>query len=510
MASAHGDRIALCDPRTGDPAGEIACTPVADVPGVVARARIAGAAWSARPLDERKRGVERLRDAFMARANDVADVLIAEIGKPSGEAWTSEIVTTGELFAHWLEVIDDELAPVPVPLNPVNYPFKSVELRPEPVGVVALIMPWNYPINLPLRTIVPALLAGNAVVFKPSEHSARCGALLGEIFASALPADLVGVVQGGPEQGAALVDGRPDKIVFTGSVAGGRQVAQRAAGHLIPCSMELGSKDPAVVLYDAKIDRAVEGILWGAFHNGGQDCASVERCYVDQRIYDVFVEKLVARASALRVGQDVGPLINAEAVARVQAQVTEAVAGGAAVRCGGAPTGVGFHYPATVLTGVTHAMRVMTEETFGPLLPVIPFATEDEAVTLANSSNYGLCASVWTRDVKRGEALLSRISSGVAFVNNCCFTGPMGGAAWGGKKESGFGVTGSRWGLGGLVQPRTVCIDRSFQAREMWWYPYTDSLTTMARGLVELSRSGGAKVSGARMAVSGLLGRWNT
>jgi acyl-CoA reductase-like NAD-dependent aldehyde dehydrogenase len=509
----HTDALPLRDPRTGVSVGEMPVTPEADVAGLVARARVAGAAWAAKPLDERKGAIRRLADVFLSRGPEIVDMLVAEIGKPPGEAWTSEVVTAQELFDTWLEMIDDELADIPVPLSPINYPGKDVVLRLEPIGVVGLIMPWNYPIHLPLRTIVPAVLAGNAVVWKPSEYAARCGALLDSIFKAAFPADLVITVQGGPAQGAALIDGGVDRIVFTGSVASGRAVAQRAAARLLPTSLELGSKDPAIVLHDADLERTVNGLVWGAFHNAGQDCASVERVYVDARIHDVFVEKVVAATKALRMGAasgtpDVGPLINAAAVQKVHGHVTAAVAAGAVVRAGGEPTGEGYHYPPTVLTGVTDDMAVMREETFGPLFPIASFATEDEAVTRANASPYGLTASVWSKDLRRAEALAARITTGVSFVNNCCFTGPMGAAAWGGRKESGYGVTGSRFGLEALVQPRTVCVDRSRGKKEMWWYPYGDNLVDMARGLVELTRPGGARLSGARMAVGGLLNRW--
>lgn len=509
MSYVRDDRIHCLDPRTGAPAGEIACFPVAEIPAAVARCRVAQQAWARQPLAARMAAIERLGGRLSARAEELAAVLGAEIGKPAGEAWTSEIVTAQELIAGWLGVIEDELEPIPVELNPVNYPFKEVQLQLDPLGVIGLIMPWNYPVHLPLRTIVPALLAGDGVVFKPSEHAARCGALLGEIFAEVLPADLVTVVQGGPEVGAALVGAGVDKLVFTGSVRSGRKVALAAAEQLVPCALELGSKDAAIVLHDCNLDRAVEGILWGAFHNGGQDCASVERVLVDRRIHDRFLEKMVARAKELRPGLDVGPLINEEALRKVHGQVQEAVAAGAVVHCGGQPTGEGFHYPATVLSGVREDLAIWREESFGPLLPILPFDDEAEAVRRANDTPYGLCVSVWTKDLVRGRELLAQLRSGVAYLNNCCFTGPMALASWGGRGESGYGVTGSRFGLWGLVHPRTLCVDRSPQKKEMWWYPYTDKLATMARGLVELSRPGGSKVKGVRQAVSGLVGRWS-
>lgn len=510
MARLGADSLVLVDPRTGATVGELVCTPAGEVAARVAACRAAATAWAARPLEDRIEVVRRLGAALSAKGAELVAVLGAEIGKPPGEAWTSEVVTLGELFDHWLAVIEDELEPTTLDLNPVNYPGKRLEVVPEPLGVIALIMPWNYPVHLPMRTIVPALLAGNGVVFKPSEHAARCGALLAEVFAAVLPADLVVTVQGGPAQGAALVDAGVDKVVFTGSVAGGRAVAARAAGHLIPCALELGSKDAALVLHDAKLPRAVEGVLWGAFHNAGQDCASVERALVDRKVYAPFLEALVARAKELRVGDDVGPLIDERALAKVHAQVQDAVARGARVLCGGEPTGNGYFYPATVVVDVPLDCALWREETFGPVLPVAAFDSEDEAVAMADDSPYGLCVSVWTRDVARGEALARRVRCGVSYVNNCCFSGPMGGASWGGRKQSGYGVTGSSWGLGGLVQPRTVVVDRFFGQKEVWWYPYTPALATMASGLVELARPGGARLSGLARVVGGLVGRWKT
>lgn len=505
-------RIVGIDPATGAETGwAIDAASVTSLEGIVQAARAAGAAFAGQTLEVRKATVRRLGNALLARADDIGRVLHEELGKPLGEAWTSEIVTTGELFDHWLSVIDDLLAAIDVPLNPINYPGKQVWLELDPIGVVALIMPWNYPFNLPLRTVVPALLAGNAVVFKPSEHAPRTGALLAEVFTATLPANLVITVQGDGRVGEALIAAHPDKIVFTGSVGAGKRVAMQAATMLIPCSLELGSKDAAIVLADANLERAVAGIVWGAFHNAGQDCASVERCYVHRSIYATFVDRVIAATRALRLGVDVGPLVNEAALAKVHAQVESARASGAQVRTGGAPTGNGYFYPPTVLTEVPADADVMVEETFGPVLPIVPFDTVEEAILLANQTPYGLCGSVWGKNLVAAEAVARRIRCGVIFVNNCCFTGPMGGAAWTGRGDSGYGVTGSRFGLEGLTEVRTVCIDRTGQKREMWWYPYNEALVTMARGLIEVSRGGATvrqRAAGIPLALSGLLNRW--
>lgn len=508
MARPGPHHIHCVDPRTGVEAGDVACTPLADVVALATRARVAQRAWAAQSLPQRKKVVEAWKHAILARAGDVAALLVAEIGKPEAEAWSSEILTAGELFDGWLANIDDMLAPQPVDLNPVNYPGKEVVVSAQPRGLIGMIMPWNYPFHLPLRTMVPALLAGNAVIWKPSEHAARVGALLGEIAASVLPADLLVTVQGGAEQGVALIDAGVDRVVFTGSVATGRKVAQRAAGLGIEASLELGSKDAAIVLKDAPLDRTVHGLVWGAFHNAGQDCAAVERVYVERPIYEAFLQKVVETTKALRPGVDLGPLITREARSRVEGRIQEAVKAGATLHCGGVPWGEGFGLLPAVLSGVPEDATLMVEETFGPVMPILPFDREDEVVEKVNSSPFGLCASVWTKDHRRGLALLDRLDVGSTFLNNCCFTGPMAMAAWSGRRHSGAGVTGSKWSLDGLTMPHTRVIDRSGATKEMWWYPYTDAFTGMARGLVELGRRGGAKLQGIRLVLSGLLGRW--
>jgi acyl-CoA reductase-like NAD-dependent aldehyde dehydrogenase len=511
-ATAGTCRIVGVNPSTGEDTGWSAdTTPPEALSGIVAAARVAGTEFAKRDLEARKAVVRALGAALLARADAIGAVLHEELGKPLGEAWTSEIVTTGELFDHWLGAINDLLAPIDVALNPLNYPGKQVWLELDAIGVVALIMPWNYPFNLPLRTIVPALLAGNAVVFKPSEHAPRTGALLAEVMNAVLPAGLVTTVQGDGRVGEALIAAHPDKVVFTGSLSAGRKVAVQAAQLLIPCSLELGSKDAAIILPDANLDRAVAGVVWGAFHNAGQDCASIERCYVHRSIYDTFVERVTTAARALRLGDDIGPLVNEAGLQKVHGQVQAARAAGATIHTGGAPTGTGYYYPPTVLTNVPADAAVLVDETFGPVLPILPYDTVEEAIAAANNTPFGLCGSVWGKDLARAEAVARQLRCGVIFVNNCCFTGPMGGAAWTGRGDSGYGVTGSRFGLEGLTVVRTVCVDRTGQKREMWWYPYNDSLVSMARGLVELGRDGASiaeRVRGIPLALTGLLNRW--
>ncbi len=512
MANLTPTHIQVIAPRTGTPAGEVACTPVSEIPALVAAARAAQRLWAREPLERRMDLLLAFKNALLARAPEVAELLCLEIGKPAAEAWSSEIVTAGELFDGWLANIEDLLVPQPVELSAINYPGKEVVVRPVPLGVIAMIMPWNYPFHLPLRTMVPALLAGNAVVWKPSEHAARVGELLGKIAAGVFPAGLVQTVQGGGAQGEALARAGCERIVFTGSVATGRRVAAIAAEVGAGCALELGSKDAAIVLADAPMPRTVHGLVWGAFHNAGQDCAAVERVYVERPLYERFVAEVVAETKKLRAGVDIGPLITGAQRDRVEARIGAAVAAGAVLKCGGERWGGdlagGSGLTPAVLTGVPLDSALMREETFGPVMPILPFDRMEEVIEAVNGSPYGLCASVWSRDQKKARALMDQLDVGTVFWNNCCFTGPMAMAAWSGRRESGGGVTGSRYGLEGLVQPRTEVLDSSGGAKEMWWHPYTDAFTGMAQGLVELGRKGGAKIGGAQQVVRGLLGRW--
>lgn len=502
-----GELIAI-DPRDGQERGRVEVGPVAAVAPAVARAREAARAWRDRPLAQRKAAVARLHQAFLAAGPRVVELLGEELGRPAGEAWTSEVLANHDLFAWWLAQIDDLLLALPLDLDPVNYPAKTGRVQLEPHGVIGLISPWNLPVAIPLRTIVPALLAGNAVVFKPSEHSPRTGALLAELCASCLPEGVLTLVQGAGAHGQAIIEAGVDAVVFTGSVRTGRRVAMACAERFIPCSLELGGKDPAIVLADADLERAVEGIAWAAFGFAGQNCAAVERCYVDEAVYPRFLERLVARVGRLRPLLDVGPLIHEGQLRIVRDHVREAVEGGARVEVGGGAPGPGFFHEPTVLTQLAPQARVLREETFGPVLPVEPFAELQEALGRADDSPYALSASIWTRDLALGETLALGLRAGVVTVNNHAFTGALPQGTWGGPGQTGGGVTNSRFALYHLVRPRTVLVDGLRQPRELWWYPYNEALVRLAKGLVELRRRDGRRLPALRGALSGFVARW--
>jgi acyl-CoA reductase-like NAD-dependent aldehyde dehydrogenase len=481
------------------------------VPEVVARARAAQPAWAALSVEERVRRIAPLKDRVLDRAEAIAALLHDEIGKPEVEALLGEVLPSADLVDYWTANIVEMLDPEGVDLDARIYPGQSGTLEREACGVVAVITPWNFPVAWPLRTLVPALLAGNAVVFKPSEVSPRSGAQVAELFADLLPVGLLGLVQGSGEAGEALCQADVDLVVFTGSVATGRKVAHVCAERLIPCSLELGGKDAAIVLADANLDRAARGVVWGAMMNAGQSCASIERVYVVRSVGEAFTKKVCDLVAALRPGVDVGPLATAAQRAKVSRQVEAATAAGARVLTGGAGGATNEatrDYAPTVVDD--DASALMREETFGPVLPIALVADENEAVERANASRYGLTASVWSRNKKKARRVAMRLRAGVVTINDHGFTAALPNAPWTGRGDTGWGITGSPLALDALTRPRFVLFDGSRRKRELWWYPYTPALRNAALAMATLrsgSRSLFARVGALFRLVGAILAR---
>jgi acyl-CoA reductase-like NAD-dependent aldehyde dehydrogenase len=507
MGQVENGQIVCIDPRTGEQRTTVASTPVEEIAEHMRKTRAAQIAWSDRTLNQRKAAVSSLHQGFLKAAADIVQRLAEECGRPAGEAWTAEIVANHELFGWWLGNIDDLLTATPIALNPINYPGKRGHVRLDPLGVLGLITPWNLPVAIPLRTIIPAILSGNGVLWKPSEHAPQISALLSQLFDAHLEPNLVTCIQGDGQQGAAIAHAGVNAVFFTGSVRTGRTVQRMAAEAGVPATLELGGKDAAVVLADANIERAAKGITWAAFGFAGQNCAAVERCYVHRDVYAPFLEAVVEHTKTLRPMIDVGPLVTKAQLGIVSQQLAQAIEGGATVQCGGPADGPGYFHPPTVLTGLSNDADVLSEETFGPLLPIVPFDDLDSLPGLVNGTAFGLTTSIWTQDTDFGEALGDQFECGVITINNHSFTGALASAAWGGVRDSGHGVTNSRFSLYEMTRPKTVVVDRSKQA-EMWWYPYNNALVDVTSGLVELSRSGGNRLPALGQVLSGLLRRW--
>ena len=356
-------------------------------------------------------------------------------------------------------------------------------LQARPIGVVCLIAPWNYPFGLPYSQSVMALAAGNAAIIKPSSEAPLSALWLRKgVEECGLPVDLVQVLFGsGSTVGRALLTSGLDRVIFTGSVEKGREVMGLAAQRLTPVTLELGGKDPFIVLPDADLDRAVRCATWGAFVNAGQTCAGVKRIYVQRAIFERFSQSMARKTSALKIGWgwedpdvSVGPMISETALQEVEAIVARALQDGARVLTGGRrhPTLPGHFYEPTVLVNVRQDMEVVQRELFGPVVTIMPFDSLEEAMDLASDSPFALNASIWTKDLKKGRRLAERLPGGTAVLNNSPYTFGLGETPWGGSGESGFGRTHGHLGLMDLVEMHHVHWDSGRYAQDIWWSPY--------------------------------------
>jgi acyl-CoA reductase-like NAD-dependent aldehyde dehydrogenase len=496
-------------PRDGSALPPVRATAASDLDAIVAGAHAAQALWAARTLEARIEAMQAFKGRLLDRGTELARLISLETGKPEVEALLAEVLASADVVEAWCKHVGPWLEDEPVALDATAYPKKEAWITRVPRGVVAVIMPWNYPLALPLRTIVPALLAGNAVVFKPSEVTPRVGAVIGECFQGLLPDGLFATVQGGRDVGAGLVAARVDLVAFTGSVAAGRKVSVACAERFVPCSLELGGKDAAIVRADADLDRAASGIAWGAFTNAGQNCAAIERVYVHEAVAKPFLDKLVATVKSLTPRADMGTLTTEAQLAIVRRHCEEAVAKGAEVLTGGAAEGL--YFTPTVLRVTNDDCAAVREESFGPLLPVMVVASDEEAIAKANDCRYGLTGSIWTRDERAAERMAAKLRTGVVTVNNHSFTGAIPLLPWTGVGETGTGVTNSHFALDHLTRPRAVLVDRNKAPRELWWMPYGAALEVIARALLELRRPGagvGAKLSAVVALLTNLPKRW--
>lgn len=456
----------------------IASTPATSVADVVARARQAQPAWEALGFEERARLMKKACRLLLERRADFGALIRDEAGKLKVNAQMHEAIGPLDYVSNWIKVARHGLKTRRLPINPVAMPGKSGRTELVARGVVGVIAPWNYPLGVYFKPVLPALLCGNAVVLKPSEYSPRTGALFAELMGQVLPKDVVCVVQGGRDVGKALVAADIDALSFTGSPQGGRAVMAACAERLIPCSAELGGKDAALVLPDCDLERTVLGVLNWGMHNSGQDCGAVERVYVVGDVAEPFLKLLARAASRIQVaksaseedGSGIGPLANPMQLGIVEEHVADAVSKGAKLLCGGKRTGFGLFYEATILDGCTHDMRVVKDETFGPVLAVIRVKDVDEAVRMANDSRYGLNASIWTRDFEKAEQIAKRLQVGTVFINNHALTGTMPAAPWTGVKDSGFGVANSEHALHTFTRPKTIFVDTG-RKPDPWWLP---------------------------------------
>lgn len=445
--------LASLNPLNGELVGTVELTLPEDISGVVARARAAQPSWAALGVKRRAELLGRAAVRFRERAEELARLITREMGKPLRES-LGEARGIGAGLEQELDEIAEALAPEKIERGRIHS-----TVHRDPLGVCAAITPWNFPMAMPNWMVLPALAAGNTVVFKPSEETPLCGQAYADILGRDLPADVLITIHGADVQGEALVRSGVDLIAFTGSREVGKRILQSAAPDLKRVILELGGKDPLLVLDDADLDEAARFAAWNGFRNAGQVCISTERIFVAESVAEGFLRRLVDEAQNTVVGDGLkkdttlGPMVNVRQREHVIGQIQDAVQHGARLLAGGIPAQGPFIMP-TVLADVPEGLAINTEETFGPVVCVTPVSSEDEAVEKANATPFGLGAVVFGGDETRAEGVARRLNAGMVGINRACGGAP--GTPWVGAQESGYGFHKGRDGHRQFTQTRVV------------------------------------------------------
>ncbi len=487
-------QIPVENPATGEVVASVPDLGADAVAQMAARGRAVQPEWESYGFDGRARVMRRAQKWVMDNAERIVETIVSETGKTYEDAQLAEIGYAGNAFGFWAKESKGYLADQRVRSSQLLVKGKKLLLRYRPIGLVGVIGPWNYPLTNSFGDCIPALMAGNSVILKPSEITPLTSLLMAEgLRECGLPEDVLQVATGRGETGAALV-ANVDMIMFTGSTRTGRKVATTAGERLIPASLELGGKDPMIVLSDADLERAANFATYYSMQNAGQTCISIERVYVEEPVYDEFVAKVAEKVRALRVGKpegygtvEVGAITFPPQLEIIKDHVADAREKGAKVLTGGnVVQGAGRFFEPTVLVDVDHTMKIMTEETFGPTLPIMRVRDAEEAIELANNSHYGLGSSVFTRDVKRGEQVARRLEAGAANVNDAMINYTVLELPMGGAKASGLG---SRHGPGGIrkyCSQQAIVVTRLGMKKELFMYPYKARTSRLLARLFKL------------------------
>jgi acyl-CoA reductase-like NAD-dependent aldehyde dehydrogenase len=490
------ENVTICiNPATGEKLGEYPVNTVQDVREAVRKAKIAQPLWNKIPLRQRVKLIRKIRDYMIDHIDEIAETISKDNGKSRVDAMETEVVVATMALSFYCNKAAKFLKPVKLPMgNIVTYSMgKRSTIHRSPFGVIGIISPWNYPFSIPFSEVIMALLAGNAVVLKTASETQVVGHLLKKcIEAAGLPDGVFTYVNiPGSIAGDAFLEAGIDKLFFTGSVAVGKYLMKKASETLTPVSLELGGNDPMIVCDDADLKRAVAGAVWAGMENAGQSCGGVERIYVDKKVYPEFMALLKKMVESLRIGPDIdfnidiGAMTTKKQMATVQLHIDDALKRGARIfaqsKC---PEGQkGQFMPAMVLTEVNHEMLVMKDETFGPIVGVMPYTDIDEAIRLANDSYLGLTASVWSKNRKKAIKIGREIQAGALTINDHLLSHGFAETPWGGFKQSGIGRTHGELGFAEMTQPQLIFNDiLPFVKKEMFWHPHSKGIYEGLRG----------------------------
>ncbi len=484
--------IRSINPSTLETLALIDETPPGHVKAVVQKGREAFPAWRALGLEKRTRILKNVQKTLLSRSREIAHAITMEMGRPLVESLVLEVESVVDLAGFYADRAGYFLHDRTVPLHNLFFKRRGSRLCFEPLGVIGVISPWNWPLLIPAGCILPALLTGNTVVFKPSEHAPGVGEKLrGIVLESGVPEDVFQVIQGAGETGKALVQSGVEKVFFTGSTDVGRKILQEAAGSLAKCVLEMGGSDAAIVCEDADLETASSGIVWGAFSNCGQNCNAVERAYVVEPIADAFIDRVMEKTRHIRVGDgmdtetDMGPIAMKAQLEKTERIVRQAKQKGARILTGGRRmAGKGYFFEPTVILRDPSMQSAEDEEVFGPILFITPVPDDEEAVRLANLSQFGLSASIWTGNKKRGMRLARRMESGTVMVNDAIVSFGMAEAGWTGIKKSGIGWVHGEKGLDEMVNIKYVNWEPQMRMQKFWWFPYRKTMMdAMEKGM---------------------------